>query len=90
MHDAVATGVPAWPAIERGFDLSPLIIVLAGIVLARFMFGLRLTPLVLGLLILGGTVTSWLAELTGLVPAGAIGFLALLLGSAWMHRSQPR
>lgn len=90
MGAALATGVPAWPNIDGGFDLSPLLMILLAIVVARFLFGLELTGVAVGALVLGGTFTSWLADVTGLLPAAGIGLLALGLGSAWVRRSQPR
>ncbi|MEX2421999.1 MAG: hypothetical protein WD670_09310 [Actinomycetota bacterium] len=90
MGTTLATGVPAWPTIGQGFDLSPLLMVLGAIVVARFLFGMELTGGAVGALVLGGTFTSWLADATGLLPAAGIGLLLLGLGSAWVRRSQPR
>jgi len=90
MGAVLGTGVPAWPAVGQGFDLSPLFMVLGAVVVARFLFGMELTGGAVGALVLGGTFTSWLADVTGLLPAAGIGLLALGLASAWVRRSQPR
>jgi hypothetical protein len=90
MSSVLGTGVPAWPTVGQGFDLSPLLMVLGAIVVARFLFGMQLTGGAVGALVLGGTFTAWLADVTGLLPAAGIGLLALALGSAWVRRSLPR
>jgi hypothetical protein len=90
MGTALGTGVPAWPNIGGGFDLSPLLMVVVAILAGRFVFAMRLTGPAMGALVLGGTLASWLAEITGLLPAAAIGLLALAAGSAWVRRSEPR
>ena len=54
--DVVATGVPAWPEIGGGFDLSPLLMILAAFVVAPLLFRVRLTPIAAILLVAGGTL----------------------------------
>ena len=42
MGTALGTGVPAWPNIGEGFDLSPLVMVLVAILAGRFVGRLAL------------------------------------------------
>ena len=85
----LATGVPAWPEIEPGFDLSPLLLVLTAFVVAPLIFRIRLTWRSLGALAAGGTLTAWLAGSVGLLPALAAGILALTTGAALTRRQHP-
>ena len=90
MGGGIATGVPAWPNVAGGFDLSPLLMIIAAILAGRFVFGIGLTGPAIGALVLGGTLCGpWLADATGLLPAAAIGFIALAAGAAWVRRSRP-
>ena len=85
----LATGVPAWPEIEPGFDLSPLLLVLAAFAIAPLLFRIRLTWLSLAALAVGGTLTAWFADVVGLLPALAAGVLALATGAALTRRRHP-
>ena len=85
----VATGVPAWPEIGLGFDLSPLLMTLVAFIVAPVLFRVRLTWHSLASLAVGGTLTAWLAGTAGLLPASAVGLLALASASAWSHRRHP-
>ena len=85
----LATGVPAWPEIGPGFDLSPLFLVLAAFVVAPLLFRVRLTWRSLAALAVGGTLTAWLADAVGLLPALAAGMLALAVGAAIARRRYP-
>lgn len=67
--------------------------VLVAIIAARFVFGMELTGDMIGPIVLGGVFTAWLADVTGLLPAAAMGLIALALASACVRRSpfeQPR
>jgi hypothetical protein len=90
MGAALAAGVPTWPSIGGGFDLSPLVMIAVAILGARFLFRMELTGAVVGGLVLGGVFTSWLADVTGALPAIGIGLLVLTAGSAWVRRAQAR
>jgi CHASE2 domain-containing sensor protein len=87
--DVVATGVPAWPEIDGGFDLSPLLMILAAFVVAPLLFRVRLTPIAAILLVAGGTLAAWLADWIGLLPALAAGTLALAAGASIARRRRP-
>jgi len=87
---ALATGVPAWPEIRPGYDLSPLLLIAVAIVLAPLVFRLRLTPWSVAALSVGATLTAWFAGTIGWLPALAIGFLVLRTGSTLMHRRTGR
>jgi hypothetical protein len=86
----LATGVPAWPEIHPGYDLSPLLLIAVAVVLAPLLYRIRLTWWSLAALGVGGTLTAWLAGSIGLVPALAVGLLALTTGSAASHRRADR
>jgi len=88
--DAVATGVPAWPEIRPGFDLSPLLMIAAAFIVAPLLFRVRLTWAWVTVLVAGGTLTAWFAGAIGLLPAVAAGLLALATGSAIARRRHPR
>ncbi|MCI0634715.1 MAG: hypothetical protein L0206_12485 [Actinobacteria bacterium] len=90
MGGVLAAGIPGWPTTERGFDPSPVFLVLVAVLVARFLFGMELTRTVIVASILGGVFTSWLADVAGLVPASGFGLAALAVGSAWRRRSQLR
>ena len=85
----LATGVPAWPEIRPGFDLSPLLFIAAAFAVAPLVFRIRLTWRSLAALATGGTLTAWLAGSVGLLPALAVGMLALAIGAAWSRRRRP-
>ena len=86
----IATGVPAWPNVGGGFDLSPLLMIGVAILAARFLFRMTLTGWVVGSLVLGGTLASWLADVMGLLPAVGVGLLLLSVVSVPVRRSQAR
>jgi hypothetical protein len=86
MMGVLATGVPAWPEIGPGFDLSPLLLVAVAVVVAPLVFRIRLTWWSLAGLAAGGTLTAWLAGSVGLLPAMAVGLLALAIWAAWSRR----
>lgn len=92
MGGVLAAGVPAWPAAGGGFDLSPLLMIGAmiggAILVARFLFQMTLTRRVVGSLVLGGTLAWGLADITGLLPGGAIGLLLLSVVSVPVRRAQ--
>jgi hypothetical protein len=88
--DVLATGVPSWPHIEPGFDLSPLFLIAAAFVVAPLVFRIRLTWWSLAALAVGGTLAAWLADPLGLLPALAAGLLALSAGAAWSRRRRTR
>jgi hypothetical protein len=94
MGAALAGAIPLWPATDGDLDLSPLLgaVVAIGlaIVVARFLFAMELTWRVVLVLMFGGLFTPMLADVTGLLPAIAIWFLALMLGSAIVRRSHAR
>ena len=90
MGGVLAAGVPAWPEAGGGFDLSPLLMIAGAILAGRFLFRMSLTWWVFGSLVLGGTLTLWIAEVTGLLPAVAIGLLLLSVISVPVRRSQAR
>ena len=93
MSAVLAAAVPPWP-IEPDLDLSPLLVVVVAIVgaivAARFLFAMELTGRLVMVLVFGGLFTPLLADVTGLLPAIGIWFLALLLGSTIIRRSQAR
>ena len=60
----LATGVPAWPEIEPGFDLSPLLLVLTAFVVAPLIFRIRQTWRSLGALAAGILALTTGAALT--------------------------
>ncbi|HEX6581699.1 MAG TPA: hypothetical protein VF195_12615 [Actinomycetota bacterium] len=91
MDATVATGVPVWPDVSHSsFDWLPLLLVLAALVLAPLVFGIRLSAGSLICLSMGGTLVGWLGDSIGVVPAVAIGLIALAIASAWLRRTQTR
>lgn len=82
----IATGVPTWPEIGPGFDFSPLLLVLVALVVAPLFFRVRLTWWSIGALAVGGTLTAWLGDSVGLLPAIAAGMLALAAGASVARR----
>ena len=86
----LATGVPAWPQIQSGYDLSPLFLVAAAFVVAPLVFRIPLTWRSLAALAIGGTLIAWLADSIGLLPALAAGLIALAGGSAFARRRSAR
>ncbi len=94
MSAALAAAVPPWPAGDRDLDFSPLLVVVVvavvAVLAARFLFGMELTGRAVMVLVFGGLFTPSLADVTGSLPAVGIWFLALLLGSTVVRRSQAR
>jgi hypothetical protein len=94
MGAALGAAIPPWPAADPDLDLSPLLVVVVtivvAIVVARFLFAMELTGRVVMVLVFGGLFTPALADVTGLIPAMAIWFVALLLGSTIVRRSHAR
>lgn len=86
----LSTGVPAWPNLRPGYNLLPVFMVLVGLLVARFFFQLRLTGPVIGAVVLGGTLTAWLADAIGVLPATGLGLLVLAVSCAVIRRHQPR
>ena len=84
--DLIALGVPAWPAVQPGFDLSPLPVMAAALIVGPLVFGIRLTWRSLAALAVGGTLIAWLADDIGMLPALAVGTLVLATVSAWSRR----
>ena len=87
MHVLLATGIPAWPSVGHtptgSFDWSPFLMVLAALMVAPIVFGIRLTARSTGALVLGGIAMGWLDESIGVIPAVCVGLLALALASAF-------
>ena len=91
MNAVTATGVPMWPDVTgSSFDWLPLILVLAALVLAPLVFGIRLSMTSLICLFIGGTMVGWLGDLIGVVPAIAVGLIGLAIASAWLRGTQTR
>jgi hypothetical protein len=91
MNAAIGTGVPMWPDVTgSSFDWLPLILVLAGLVLAPLVFGIRLSMTSLICLFIGGTLVGWLGDRIGVVPSIAVGVIGLAIASAWLRRTQTR
>ena len=91
MDATVATGVPVWPDVAHSsFDWLPLLLVLAALLLAPLVFGIRLSTVSLICLFVGGTLVGWLGDSIGAAPAVAIGLIALAIASAWLRRTQTR
>ena len=86
MHDLVSTGIPAWPSVGHAptgsFDWSPFLMVLAALLVAPLVFGIRLTARSIGTLVIGGIATGWLDESIGVIPAVCVGLIVLALASA--------
>lgn len=80
----LAYGVPIPPA-ARHLDLTPLLAIIGGIVLARSVVGARLTPLTAVSAAFCGALWAYLAERWGLVPP-SLGALLLVFAL----RSVPR
>ena len=91
MDATVATGVPVWTDVSHSsFDWLPLLLVLAALVLAPLVFGIRLTMTSLICLFIGGTMVGWLGDVIGVVPAIAVGLIGLAIASAWLRGTQTR
>lgn len=87
MHALLATGIPAWPSVGHAptgsFDWSPFLMVLAALLVAPLVFGIRLTARSSGVLVLGGIAMGWLDESIGVIPSVCVGLLVLALASAF-------
>ena len=96
MHALLAIGVPSWPSIGRGsfdgaaFDWSPLVLVIAALVVAPFVFGIRLTTFSIPVLVLGGITLGWLSAGIGALPAACLGLIGLAVASSWLRGSRAR
>jgi len=86
MHGLLATGIPAWPSVGHAptgsFDWSPFLMVLAALLVAPLVFGIRMTARSIGALVLGGIAIGWLDGSIGVIPAVCVGLLVLALASA--------
>jgi len=91
MDATVATGVPVWPNVTHSsFDWLPLLLVLAALLLAPLVFGIRLSTASLICLFVGGTLVGWLGDSIGVVPAISVGLIGLAIASVWLRRTQTR
>lgn len=91
MGPPLATGVPMWPDVAHSsFDGLPLLLVLSAFVVAPAMFGIRLTRVSVPSLIVGGTLTGWLGDSIGALPAISIGLVGLAVASEWLRRRPTR
>ncbi len=89
MDVTLATGVPSWPDVTHSsFDWLPLLLVLAALLVAPVLFGIRLTKVSLICLIVGGTLVGWLGDSIGVVPAVSVGVIGLAIASEWLRRTQ--
>ncbi len=89
MDVTVATGIPSWPDMAHSsFDWLPLLLVLAALLVAPLLFGIRLTTTSLICLIVGGTLVGWLGDSIGVIPAVSVGVLGLAIASEWLRRRQ--
>jgi hypothetical protein len=90
MERLLAFGSPNWPATGRPqYDWWPLVFPLVAIVLAAGPLRMPLSGRRLAALAVGGTVAAWAVDVAGLVPAIAVGVLALVVSSAIVGR-RPR
>jgi hypothetical protein len=71
----LATVVPAWPKVSPGWDWWPFLTVPAALLLGRFVAGIRLRPVNVGLLALGGTAWAYLGDGWGMPFTLSAGFL---------------
>ena len=91
MHALVATGLPAVPAAGHApFDWAPLVMVLAAVVVAPIVFGIRLTLRSIPVLVLGGIAAGWLAAAMGGLPAACVGLIGLSIASTRRPGSRRR
>lgn len=81
----LAYGVSIPPA-ARHLDLTPLLAIIGGIVIARFVVGARLTPMTAVWAAFCGALWAYLAERWGLVPPS----LAVLLLVFALRSASPR
>jgi hypothetical protein len=89
MGVTVATGVPAWPDVAHSsYDWLPLLVVLAALVVAPLLFGIRLTTRSLIALFVGGTLVGWLGDSIGVIPAVSVGLISLAIASEWLRRME--
>jgi hypothetical protein len=90
----LATGIPAWPAVGHpqggSFDWSPFLMVVAALMVAPVLFGIRLTVRSTGALVLGGITLGFLGNGIGSIPAVCVGLIALALASPSLRRSRSR
>jgi hypothetical protein len=80
-------GVPNWPrAGPPSYDWWSLVLPAVAILAAAWPFGLRLTRRSVVTLAVGGTVTGWMIDAIGVLPAIALGVMALSMRSTMWHR----
>jgi len=88
----LATGLPAWPSAGHApagaFDWSPFLMVVAALMVAPVVFGIRLTIRSVGALVLGGITLGFLGNGIGSLPAVCVGLIALALASPWLRGSR--
>lgn len=88
--ELVGFGVPSWPRPgSASYDWWPLVLPVVALLAAAWPFGLRLTRRSVLALVVGGTLTAWLADAVGLLPAIALGVVALAVGSVAASRPKP-
>jgi len=75
---------------HSSFDWLPLLLVLAALLLAPLVFGIRLSTASLICLFVGGTLVGWLGDSIGVVPAISVGLIGLAIASVWLRRTQTR
>lgn len=77
----LAFGVPNWPSVGSTYDWWPLVLPVVAILVAAWPFGIRLTRRSIVALALGGVATAWLIDAVRLLPAIALGLVALAVCS---------
>ncbi len=90
MGGGLATGHPYYPLGDAGYDPTPLLMVLAGLLVARFLLRVRLTGAAVLFVAIAGTGLGYAADQFGVLPTASAGFLAAVILVALVRRSQVR
>jgi hypothetical protein len=90
--NVVGVGVPGWPDVGPGFDLTPLLVLVLAFPIARFVVGIRMSPRAAIATAVAAVALGLIAAWLGHVPAiaCAIAVVASVVAGGRRHGAAVR
>jgi hypothetical protein len=87
--NVVGVGVPGWPDVGAGFDLTPLLVLVLAFPVARFVLGIRMSPRAAIATAVAGVALGLIAAALGPVPALACAIAVVAIVVAARRTPRP-
>lgn len=87
MGDFLGVGGSAWAPLNGSWDFTPIVAAIAGLVLLKLTFGIRLSVPIMVAALVGGTAFSLVADAWGLPATSLVMVGSLLVLSVVQRRT---